>query len=452
MTNLPRAGELLWKSNVPGAVNSILVNGDLVIVSYGHRNGNGGVNAFYRSTGELIWTFSTPQPILTGIIQFQDSMFFATVGFLGARAELYCLHNKGGLIWKQNLPAGAWSKLVLDQTNIYIGLDDGQVLIFNKHNGQQVSHIQAGLPRGKVWLFQLDERTLIAISKKGTILALSLPGLQPIWPNPINLKSEITSAPCLAKGKLYIGLQGGKVFELNLRTRKERIIILDEDMEGVMTAPFFVNDMLLVAARNHSLYALDISTGSVHWKYQDFEHNISVSPHAGEGFVAVCVNSFGLVLFNLSTGQLLWSHRVEKEVTLLSEPVIDDGVILVGTDHGELLALPWHLGNYELAASNLKKISKFHEAGLYYEMAAQQAKSIIVRESLYQKAEDCWIENGEPEWAAKMWEGMALNLKAAEAYYRAADLQRGKDNRLSAEYYYQSPMLFWRFDSKSIES
>lgn len=439
----PKAGESLWRANVPGAVHSVLVVGDLAIFGYGERNGKGGVSAFQPDTGSQIWSFPTPHSVEGGLTQFGENLFFATSGFVGSGAELYCLKLDGSLVWNRDLPAGAWTKPVVDEARVHIGLDNGHVLSYDSRSGNPISHQPVTLPRGKVWLIQIDEKTLVALSKSGQIMALNSLGLRPLWTAPKDAGCEITSPPCLARGRLYFGAQGGRVLSLGVRDGDIRPFA--SELKGVVAAPAFSQKTLWVGAQDRSLRAFDLEKGQERKRLADFEHSITCAPYADNEFVAVCVNAYGVILLDAHTCEILWSFKVENSVRLLSEPAIAGGVVYTGTDRGSIYALPWHLGEYENAAEHLKRQKKLHQAGLYYALAARQPRPQHIREAHYQKAEECWNEIGTPEWAARMWEGLATKeLKAGDAYCRAAEIQGGHNNRLAAEYFYSASRLYWR--------
>ena len=132
--------------------------------------------------------------------------------------------------------------------------------------------------------------------------------------------------------------------------------------------------------------------------------------------------------------------------------VLADGVVYVGTDTGQVYALPWHLGKYDWAAERLERTHRSYEAGVFYAVVAHSTHSINDRENLYRKAETRWDAIGESEWAARMWEGLAHEKRAADAYCRAAESHRGRDNRQAAEYYYSASRLYWRLDDMAAQA
>lgn len=444
--HFPQVGEALWQARVDGNVTAAHISGSLVIFCYGVRNGAGGVAAFAQADGKPAWNFKTPGSVEGGIAQGGEFLYFATCGFLGSGAALTCLHVDGRPAWQVELPAGAWSKPVLDESRVYIGLESGQVLGFDNRNGTPISVPRpVSLPRAKkLWLALVDSKTLVALSNKGDILALNPMGLGEQWK--LSLPLEITSPPCVANGKLVFGAADGQLLLLDPRSRSTRQ--LAANLEGVRAVPVFAQGKLWVGAYDHRLHILD-ETGRELWKSEKYAHSIGSAVGVSEGIAAICVNDYGVVLLSAHSHEPIGAFEKINGARLFASPVISDGTIYTGTNNGDIFALPWHLGRYESAARQLEHARDFHQAALFYALAAQQSKSKDEREALNLAAERCWDKNGEPEWAARMWEGMAHEQKAAEAYQRAAEHRRGPNNQRAAEYYYAASRLYWRLNDKS---
>ena len=446
---LPEPGQPLWSARLEGVVHGALVAGDLVIFHYGDRNAKGGVCAFHRGTGKRSWSFETSHSVKAGIVHFEACLFFATCGFLGSGAALYCLElDTGQLRWKQPIGAGVWSKPVVEEARLYIAQEDGTIRGFDNRQGAPLSHEYMSLPRGQVWLEKVDH-TIIALSRSGQILFLNPQGLNSLWNKPLDVGCEITSAPCKAGKKLFFGGRDGQVIELDISTRKHSVFA--SGLDRVVAAPAYSRERLFVGAHDHHLHAFDVYTEKA-WKSPAFEHSLSSAPFVGDGLVVAGVNQSGVALLDASSGELAWHFPVGKDVKLLSDPVLADGVIYVGTDTGQVLALPWHLGKYKWAAGWLERANRWSEAALFYAVSAHNAISLDVRESLYRNAETCWDAIGQSESAARMWEGLAHEKRAADAYCRAAESRRGRDNRQAAEYYYSASRLYWRVEGMAAQA
>ena len=447
---LPEPGQPLWTARLGGAVHGALVVGDLVIFHYGERNGKGGVCAFERETGKRSWNFETPHSVEGGVVHFDGNLYFATIGFLQSGAELYCLRLENGQqSWSQSIGAGVWCKPFVEEARLYIAQEDGSLRGFDSHTGSPIHHEAVSLPRGKVWLEQVDQ-AIIALSKSGQALSLNPQGLSPLWNKPYEVGCESTSAPCRVGKKLFFGARDGQVIALDTQARKHSIFATG--LERVVAAPTYSRGRLFVGAHDHLLHAFDLGSGQELWRSKEFEHSLSSAPFAAEGFVVACINKSGVVLFDAQTGELGWHFPVHQAVQLMSDPLLVDGVIYAGTDMGQVFALPWHLGKYEWAGNWCRAREECEEAGMFFVLCAQSALISEKQEHYYQLAEKCWDAIGQSEWAARMWEGLARQKRAADAYCRAAESHRGRNNRQAAEYYYSASRLYWRLDEMSAQA
>ena len=451
-TGLPRTGQPLWSANVPAAVQSILITDELAIVTYGNRKGPGGISAFDRKTGKERWTpMRTASTAAGGLLKEEDKIYFGTLGFLGSDAELFCLDMHGAVVWKRNLEAGVWSKPILEDSRIHVGLDNGQVQSFDSRHGNGSALCKASVTKnkGKVWLLKGDENTLIASTQSGTITLLSSTGLEPKWPTNFDLRADINSSPSHVNGILYFSAKnatgkakGGRVISLDWRKKITRILF-EVDQYDVVATPIIVQNQLWMGAMDHRLRVFDPDLNELRWQ-TEYKHSITKAVHSHGHLVAVCVNLYGIVLIDSQSHEELWSYQTQEGVELLSEPVITNDLVFVGTDRGDILAFPWHLGKMQKAAEHLEKHEKLGEAGLYYSLAAREIISKDERESFYEKAENCWKKSGKNEWSVRMWEGLGQPLKAAQAYCKAADYLTGTDNSQAAEYYYAASRIYWR--------
>ena len=341
--NIPKPGQSLWSARVGEAVNQAVISGDLAIFSYGRRDGRGGVAAFDALSGEERWSVETEHAVEGGVTVEEDELYFGTLGFLESGAELYCLRREdGSQIWKRELPGGVWSAPLVDEARVYLGTDDGQVVCFDRRNGNPVSHRPVTLPKGRTWLVRAGD-LLLALSRKGEVMALTPFPLREHWTQPVKTPGKITSPPCLGDGAVFFGGEGGKV--LRLEIRKKRLQTLADGLKAVIARPTLANDTLYVGEHNHYLRALDPQTGQEIWRSVQFEHSISSAPSVFDGCVVVCVNGVGVYLLDANTGQEVWFFPINGERGLFSDPVYADGVIYLGADNGRVFALPWHSGS-----------------------------------------------------------------------------------------------------------
>jgi outer membrane protein assembly factor BamB len=452
---LPEPGQPLWLRYVEGAIHSAVIAGSLVVCNAGERNKPCGVYAFEQATGEQRWYFPTRHSVEAAVSLYENRLYFATCGFLGSGAELFCLEAETGQeIWKKDLTAGVWSRPLVDEARVYIGQEDGQVLCFANRDGTPLCYQPVGLPRGRIWL-EMVEGALLALSSRGQILALNPLALERVWHTPLEVEHGITSPPCAVDGRLFFGGEGGQLFRLDVRSRK--ITPLARVQGSIVAAPAYSDGILFFGAvskseaHEHYLHACDPDTGQPLWKSPKFPHSLSSQPHAGEGLVAAGFTQFGLVLLDARTGEFAWDFPVRSEARLLSHPILHEGVIYAGTDTGQVFALPWHLGKYDWAARLCKDRGDCEKAGSFYVLAAQNTLKEDKKGQYYQQAVACWQEAGKMELAGHLWEGLIEEENAAGAYIQAGQQWKDRDKQRAAEYYNLAAQLYHLLDNEKEE-
>ncbi|MBT3392341.1 MAG: PQQ-binding-like beta-propeller repeat protein [Chloroflexi bacterium] len=443
----PAPGEALWQAQIPGPAQHVAFTGNLVIFSWGQRRaGAGGLAAFHRRTGQPAWMFPAKHAIIGGLTPSNGKLYFATLGFLGGDARLYCLdRDTGKELWSSGVSGGVWGPPIIWDARIYLASDDGRVSAFDLETGQPLSHTVMQLPRGRARLTQVGD-LLIGLSQTGQINAYNLAHLRLAWNQPLEVGSPIASPPVTAGNLIFFGTDDGRLVSFDVRDR--RLETFARSASSLIAAPLIVGNRIYIGGRDHHLRAFDRNTGLEIWHSPEFAHSISVSPVVWENWIGVCVNQKGFYLLDKQDGSLVWKFELGGGVKLFSTPGVNQGYFYLGTDTGQIYALPWHLGRYFWAAEQSQLMGKSSQAGAFYVHAAHQTTDVRKRQEYYQLAESCWDQAGQPEKAAKLWEHLIEERKAAEAYCRAAELIKSMDRERAAEYYLQASLLYWQLDNQ----
>ncbi len=105
----------------------------------------------------------------------------------------------------------------------------------------------------------------------------------------------------------------------------------------VKLVPFVNGGRIYVANRDGFIKALDSSNGRVIWSVEKEGLEISGGPGAGEGLVLVGTSNGEVLALSQQDGSEVWRSRVSSEV--LSVPKAAQGMVLVHTVDGKLYAL-----------------------------------------------------------------------------------------------------------------
>ncbi len=105
----------------------------------------------------------------------------------------------------------------------------------------------------------------------------------------------------------------------------------------VKLVPFVSGGRVYVANREGFIKALDSSNGHVIWSVEKEGLEISGGPGAGEGLVLIGTSNGEVLALSQQDGSEVWRSRVSSEV--LSVPKASQGMVLVHTVDGKLYAL-----------------------------------------------------------------------------------------------------------------
>jgi outer membrane protein assembly factor BamB len=434
---LPQPGQPLWQASLGGpARGRAVLAGSLALFAWGNRQAGGGVTAFERLTGDLVWKIQSAHAVEGGLALAQDKLLFGTLGFLGQDAELRCHRLEDGtLLWRKALSGGVWSAPVTREERVYVGCEDGQVHCFDLRSGEPVSHWPMTLPTGagRNWLC-LVENNLYALTQQGNLF--SLDPYSGHKTEIASLEEEIKTGLAYGQGKLFAGTFGGKVYAIHPRTHKTTLLL--EGCERVVAAPCYHSGMLYVGSHDHLLHALDAHNGNEIWR-QDCGRSLACSPFVENGLVFVGGNAGVVFAFDMQVGTPAWQYSLKNASPLLGSPACADGVVYIGAEDGSVHALPWHLGRYAWTAEHLTRQQKHVEAAAFFAIASELETHDLRRQEEYAEAAiQSWKSGGELILAARFRESLlgpspeilADEYEAAGKLYKDANLLHR-----AAEYY-----------------
>jgi outer membrane protein assembly factor BamB len=158
----------------------------------------------------------------------------------------------------------------------------------------------------------------------------------------------LTSSPAVVKGVLYVGSQDHSVYALNASTGAKLWSHATGDI--VASSPAVANGVIYVGSNDHNLYALKASTGAKLWRFATGEPVYS-SPAVVNGVVYFGSGDNNVYALNASTGALLWRFETLYGV---SSPAVASGVVYFGSGD---------LNVYALKASTGAKLWSFATGG-----------------------------------------------------------------------------------------
>ncbi len=243
--------------------------------------------------------------------------------------EEEALNQISGIKWQQRLGPSANAGPIFAEGTIYIGCLNGRFYAIDSETGQTrwsfkskpLSDVfaSAALVDGTVyagakkWLYALDAQT-------GALL----------WK--FKAKQRIFTAPVVAEGAIFFGVEDGKFYAVDLTTRQQRWKI--SKRLPLITNPAFEAGTLYIPTQV-GFYAVNSQTGAEQWKIED--QSVWYSPAITDGIIYVGNEDGRFYALQSETGALLWSFNAASGGW--SSPAIRNGVIFVGNRNHHFYAL-----------------------------------------------------------------------------------------------------------------
>ncbi|MGH8454159.1 MAG: outer membrane protein assembly factor BamB [Nevskiales bacterium] len=261
-------------------------------------DGAGRVSAFDPNTGRATWQARTQPRLAAGVGVAGDKVLVGTLD-----GEVIALGtDSGSPQWRAGVSSEVLTAPLGDGETVVVRTGDGRLYGFAAVDGQ------------RLWTF---DRAVPTLSLRGI------------------------SQPVVADGRVYAGLDTGKLIALDLssgrllweesvsapsgRSEIERLVDLDAD-------PVLADDVLYAVSYGGQLVALDAASGKLKWR----QALGSYSGLAVEGDRVYVTDREGRVsALDRASGAVLWQQDGLKH-RQLTRPVIHGGLVAIGDFEGYL--------------------------------------------------------------------------------------------------------------------
>jgi outer membrane protein assembly factor BamB len=393
----PSLGVVAWKFKTSGrVVSSPVVVGDAVYV--GSTDGN--LYAVNRADGTLRWKFPTrgavsSSPAFANGVVFAgsaDGRFYAVDAVTGKEKWNFKTAGErrftapgihGGTPRTEMMPdpfdVFLSSPVIADGT-IYFGSGDNNVYALDAESGAlrwtfktgNVVHASPTVSNGVVFIGSWDRIMYAINAATGKELWRFQTGNDTVIYNQIG----IASSAAVAGGVVYFGCRDGHFYALDAKTGAQRwshdnkmgwVIASPAVRNGVVyfasadgtrfkaldaatgaltysvenkaisfSSPAIVNDVAYFGSSDGWVHALDIATGAIRAEFQSDGSKENASKYIDE---KGHMNSAALYPDFTLDGIIIGVHRMFSLGSILSSPVVADGVLYVGSTDGNLYAL-----------------------------------------------------------------------------------------------------------------
>lgn len=149
-------------------------------------------------------------------------------------------------------------------------------------------------------------------------------------------EDEIRSNPTSYRDMALVGSYDTNVWALNLQTGE--LIWKFATNGGIASSPVVdeENRSVLFGSEDHSFYSVDIRTGKINWSYRT-EGRIRSTAQIAHGRVLFGSDDGFLYALIAATGRFVWKFDMGAEIQ--SSPFVTNDLIIVGSSSGEVAAI-----------------------------------------------------------------------------------------------------------------
>ena len=224
-------------------------------------------------------------------------------------------------VWHKALKGGVYSTPVTDGKSLYIGDDVGVMYALDAKTGKTRWTFDTGMRI--VGSPAVSEGVVVFGSANYTIYGLHAKTGKQLWH--ITTNQAVMGAATIHEGIAYIGGGDGRMFAIDIHTGKVKWSF-DQLTNYVLTRPLVYNDKLYFGCWDTHFYALNLSDGSLAWKWNNGKGNpklspASVWPVAANGKIFITAPDRYFTCLDAETGEQVWRTKQYKvrETVGLSE-------------------------------------------------------------------------------------------------------------------------------------
>jgi outer membrane protein assembly factor BamB len=261
-------------------------------------------------------------------------------------AGLWSIKAKGNL---EPPPVIAYGRVFLTNSRGVLFAIDARVgrIIWTRHFPNCIAASPA-VARGTVYLPLMHDRPCVknAPGARGGIVALDAKTGRIKWRFG---SGAVESAPLLVGNVLYFGAWDRRVYALNVRRKRHRMIWSHEVDDKVVGAPAYANGAVYVGTNGGRVYALGARTGRERWRAQSFSRfgrreYFYATPAVAYGRVFAGNTDGTVYAYGATTGHLLWARQAGTYV--YSAPAVWRNMVYVGTWDGYFSAIDARTGDF----------------------------------------------------------------------------------------------------------
>lgn len=263
-----------------------------------------------KTTGKLIWTKPVPSTVIAAPIATDNEVFAKTIN-----GEITALDTQTGKpVWnyQQTLPSLTLrdaSDPVINGQILLVGFSNGTLIAFNKMSGNVLWNKQVSLPEGKTDVERMADiaatpkvanNTVYAATYQGKLVAFNLQTQDTLWSADVSTYNDFT----LADTAIYAGDNQGNIVAIERATGtvlwKQTALLYRH-----LTAPTYIgNDLIAIADQEGYLHILNTKDGH-------FVARVSVD---SDGIITAPLYINGLIVVQTNDGRL-YAYKITQNKT-----------------------------------------------------------------------------------------------------------------------------------------
>lgn len=250
--------------------------------------------------------------------------------------------------WKYKTEDAIYASPLISDGTLYIGSTDSIFYALDARTGQEKWHYPSAAPiqstaaiHGNLVFFE-SGNNLIAL-KKGGKLKWEKNLCDGEILNQMDPWDYYHSSPCLHDGVVYIGSANGVLWGFDAKSGEQVLRCQTLSEQAIRTTPVVMGNLVIYGDWEGVLYANDITTGSLAWKYDTEKEGTSPWPNSilsslaiDEGQVYFAGKSNRLYSLDARTGRKNWHYQSPTNQWLIGGPVLADGVVYLGSSDQHL--------------------------------------------------------------------------------------------------------------------
>ena len=201
----------------------------------------------------------------------------------------------------------------------------------------------------------IDEKKIYTLDTELTVLAINKKNGKKEWKKKLKKKTDdtigiITGGLAVNENVLVVTTGSGYIFTLNKNNGK--IIWSSKITAPIRAAPIISGNFFLVLAKDNRLYAYNLTSGQLSWTHEGLEEIStfmgSSSPVVSKGIVIVTYSSGEIYAINLSNGAVIWNDNLstlvqKKTLENISDirgsAVIQNNTVYVISHNGKMVSM-----------------------------------------------------------------------------------------------------------------